>query len=141
VVKLDSEPTGVGALGEVSMRVDGLFVARQRIAVGPAVVRLLPCLPAVCQGLVPDLAPQGMVGEPSDLVGQAVSIERLQGLDDARVQHPPPPQQEAVVGHLLGEGMLEGVVRLGEQSRLIQELPVACSTSCCPSRAGTRGDS
>ena len=98
------------------MRVDGLFVARQRIAVGPAVVRLLPCLPAVCQGLVPDLAPQGMVGEPSDLVGQAVSIEPSKGLDDAGVQGPSPLRKQTAVGYLMGEGVLEGEGEIGEEA-------------------------
>ena len=35
---------------------------------------------------------------------------------------PPPLQQEAAVGHLVGEGMLEGVGVLGEEPRLIEEL-------------------
>ena len=38
------------------------------------------------------------------------------------MQPPPPLPQEAVVGHLVGQGMLEGVVRLGEQAGLVEEL-------------------
>ena len=38
------------------------------------------------------------------------------------MQHPPPLQQEAAVGHLVGQGVLEGVVRLGEQAGLVEEL-------------------
>ena len=45
-----------------------------------------------------------------------------EGLDQTRVQHTPPLQQQTVVGHLVRQGMLEGVFLLGEETRLIQEL-------------------
>src|SRR4029450_4452399 len=35
---------------------------------------------------------------------------------------PPPLQQEAVVGHLVGESVLEGIGKVGEEARLIEEL-------------------
>ena len=63
-----------------------------------------------------------MVGQPFDLLGQPVGIERLDGLDDAGVQRPPPLLQQAAVGHLVGEGVLEGVFELGEEARLVEEL-------------------
>ena len=63
-----------------------------------------------------------MVRQAFDLLGQAVPGERLEGLDDAGVQRPPPLLQQAAVGHLVGEGVLEGVVALGEEARLVEEL-------------------
>jgi hypothetical protein len=63
-----------------------------------------------------------MVRQPFDLLSDPLGRECLQGLDQARVQHPPPLQQEAAVGHLMRQGMREGVVRLREQAGLIQEL-------------------
>ena len=63
-----------------------------------------------------------MVRQAFDLLGHPLGRERLEGLDKARVQHPPPLQQEAAVGHLVRQGMLEGVFRLGEQAGLIQKL-------------------
>ena len=48
-----------------------------------------------------------MVRQAFDVFGQAVPGERLEGLDKARVQPPPPLQQEAVVGHLVRQGMLK----------------------------------
>ena len=62
------------------------------------------------------------MGQAFDLLGHPLRRERLEGLDNARVQRPPPLQQEAAVGHLVRQGMLEGVFRLGEQAGLIQEL-------------------
>ena len=92
------------------------------LAVGRPRHGLLPRLPAVRQGLVPHLAPQGMVRQAFDLLGHPVPGERLQGLDNAGVQHPPPLLQQAAVGHLVGEGVLEGVLALGEEARLVEEL-------------------
>jgi hypothetical protein len=84
--------------------------------------RFLPCLPAVRQGLVPHLAPQGMVGQEFDRLGHPLSGEHLESLDDPGVQCPPSLLEQRLVGHLLGEGVLEGVLDLGEQARLVEEL-------------------
>ena len=48
--------------------------------------------------------------------------ERLEGLDDAGMQHPPPLLEQTAVGHLVGQGVLEGVLALGEEARLVEEL-------------------
>ena len=40
------------------------------------------------------------------------------------MEHPPPLVQQAAVGDLLRQGVLEGVGQLGEQTRLVQELGV-----------------
>src|SRR5438128_11460703 len=38
------------------------------------------------------------------------------------MQHPPPLLEEAHVGYLMGQGVLEGVFALGEQARLVEKL-------------------
>ena len=50
-----------------------------------------------------------MLGQPFDVFGQAVRSESLAGLDNAGMEHPPPLLQEAAVGHLVRQGVLEGV--------------------------------
>jgi len=50
-----------------------------------------------------------MVGQAFHLLGRPVGRERLKRLDDPGMQHPPPLQQEATVGHLVRQGMLEGM--------------------------------
>ena len=92
------------------------------LAVGRPCHGLLPRLPAVRQGLVPHLAPQGMVRQAFDLLGHPVPGEGLQGLDNARVQRPPSLLQEASVCHLVGQGVLEGVLALGKEPCLVEEL-------------------
>ena len=59
-----------------------LLEAPHGLTVGRPRHSLLPRLPAVRQGLVPHLAPQGMVRQPFDLLGHPLPGERLQGLDD-----------------------------------------------------------
>ena len=63
-----------------------------------------------------------MVRQAFDLLGHPVGRERLKGLDNPGMQHPPPLLEEAAVGHLMRQGMLEGIYRLGKQARLIEKL-------------------
>ena len=57
-----------------------------------------------------------------DLLGHPVPGKRFQGLDDAGMQHPPPLLQETAVGHLVRQGVLEGVLALGKEARLVEKL-------------------
>jgi hypothetical protein len=59
-----------------------------------------------------------MVRQPFHLLGQAVRVERFKGLDDAGMQHTPPLLEQTAIGHLMGEGVLEGVLALGEEPPL-----------------------
>ena len=79
---------------------EGLLEGLHRLAVGGPRHGLLPRLPAVRQGLVPDLAPQGMMGQAFHLLGHPVPGKRLQGRDDAGMQRSPPLLEQPAVGHL-----------------------------------------
>src|SRR5712691_7543900 len=82
---------------------------------------LLPRLPAVCQGLGPYLTLQGMVRQALDLLSHPIPHERFDGVDDAGMERSPPLQQKAAIGHLVGEGMLEGILVLGKEACLVEE--------------------
>ena len=112
----------VALLGQMREGLSACSKAPTASRLADRAIALAPRLPAIRQGLVPHLAPQGMVGQPFDLLGHPVPGERLQGLDDAGVQRPPPLLEETAVGHLVGQGVLEGVLELGEQLRLVEEL-------------------
>ena len=56
------------------------------LAIGRPRQGLLPRLPAVCQGLVLYLTPQGMVRQPLHLLSQAAGIKRFHGVRDVRMQ-------------------------------------------------------
>src|SRR5262245_49700054 len=63
-----------------------------------------------------------MIRQALDLFCQSVPSERLRRLDDAGMQHPPPLLEQTAVGHLVRQGMLEGVLALRKEARLVEEL-------------------
>ena len=63
-----------------------------------------------------------MVGEPVDVLAEAIAALRLQRLHDPGVKLAPPLLQEALVRHLIGQRVLEGVFQLGKEARLVEEL-------------------
>src|SRR5207237_4165928 len=86
--------------------------SRQRLFVPPhgfarrrALYGLRTGLSAIQEGLVPHLPVDGMVGKTLDLIRQAVTSERFQGLDDLRMQRPPPLLEETTVRYLVGQGV------------------------------------
>src|SRR5262245_18526800 len=62
------------------------------------------------------------MGEPLDLLAEAILVELLECLDDACVQRPSTLLQQSPVGHLVGQRVLERVLEIGEQRDLVQEL-------------------
>ena len=118
--EIDGLLARVACLRQMREGAERLLEVPHGLAVGRPRQGLLPCLPAVCQGLVPHLAPQGMVRQAFDLLGHPVPDERFEGLDDAGMQHPPPLLEQAAVGHLMGQGVLEGVLVVGKEARLVR---------------------
>jgi hypothetical protein len=134
----EGQPLGVVVLRQVREGLEGLLEGGHRLTEGGAVVGPGAGLLAVGDGFVPHLASQGMVCQAFDLVrglpscrkalrlrshlGHLLRRKRLKGLDDAHVQEAPPLLDEAAVGHLVREGMLEGIDSLGDKARLVEEL-------------------
>jgi hypothetical protein len=63
-----------------------------------------------------------MVCQAFDLLRDLLPDERFEGLDDAGVDHPPPLLEQTAVGHLVREGVFEGVLVVGKEPCLVQEL-------------------
>ncbi len=93
-----------------------------RLAEGGTRKRLGSSLPAAEERLIPHLAPHGMVCQTLHLLGHAVGIERLQGADNLGMQQAAPFVQQLPVGHLVRQGMLEGVDQLGKEAGFVEEL-------------------
>src|SRR5712691_2471055 len=83
---------------------------------------LLPRMSVVHQRLVPHFAPQGVERQAFDLRGHLIPGERFEGRDDPGMERSPPLLEQTPVGHLMGEGVLEGVLALRKEPRLIEEL-------------------
>ena len=62
------------------------------------------------------------MGEPLDLLAEAIAVERLDRLDDPRVERAAPLLQQPAVGDLVGERVLEGVLEVREEPGLVEEL-------------------
>ena len=62
------------------------------------------------------------MGQPLDVLSQPVGIEPLDGLDDPAMEGAPPVREQAAVGHLAGERVLEGVLEVRNEAGLVQEL-------------------
>ena len=62
------------------------------------------------------------MGELFDVLDETVGVEPLDRLRDARVERAAPLTEHAAVGDLVGEGVLERLLDLGEERRLVEEL-------------------
>src|SRR5882672_10879292 len=62
------------------------------------------------------------MGEPLDLLAEAIPVEGLDRLDDSRVQLAATLLQQTAVRDLVRERVLEGVFEIRRQSRLVNEL-------------------
>src|SRR5713101_1112426 len=76
------------ALGDMCKGRERLLEAHNRFPAGRACSSLRPGLTEVGEGLVPDFAPKGMVGEAIDVVDQPVAIQLFDCLHDLNVESP-----------------------------------------------------
>src|SRR5262245_20204343 len=81
-----------------------------------------PRLAEIGDRLLPQFPLQGVVGQPLGLFGNALGSKLLNRLGNARVQIAPSVLQQALVGHLVREGMFERVSKIGKEPNLIEEL-------------------
>jgi hypothetical protein len=63
-----------------------------------------------------------MMRKAFHLFAEAVRVECFDGLYEAGMKSPTPHLQEAPIGHLVSQGVLEPVYELGEEAGLIKEL-------------------
>ena len=119
--EIDGLLARVALLRQMREGAERLLEIPHRLAVGRPRHGLLPCLPQYARALSHTSPRRGMVGQALDLLSHSLSGERLEGLDNPDMQSPPPLLQEAFVGHLLGEGVLEGILELGKEACLVEE--------------------
>src|SRR5262245_3111553 len=71
-------------------------------------------LPEILHCLLPQLAPDCVMGEPLDLVAQPVGVKLFQGINDARVDVAATFVEQPAICDLVREGVLEGILQVGE---------------------------
>src|SRR6185503_19339237 len=79
--------------------------------------RLEAGLPKIGHGLLPHFAPERVMREPLDLLGEAIPQERLDRVHEPRVKIPSPVPQQAAVRDLMSERVLERVCEIREEAR------------------------
>ena len=89
-----------------------LLEAPYRFSVGRACGGLGTGLSTIREGFFPHLAPEGMVRQVFHLLIQAVRIQPFDRRDDPRVEGTPTLLEQASIGDLLREGVLEGVFEI-----------------------------
>jgi hypothetical protein len=107
---------------QVREGIERLLEVRDSFVRGRATTRPGTRLLEIRRCLVPDLGPQAMVSEPLDVLGEPVAMQHLDGVHQAGVECPTPLLQQAAVGHFVGQRVLERVLQLRKQCRLIEEL-------------------
>src|SRR5262249_40880027 len=79
-------------------------------------------LPAIAHRPLSELASERVVGEPLDLLGKPIRVERLDGLDDPCMELAATLLQKPAVCDLVRECVLEGVLQIRIEPGLVQEL-------------------
>src|SRR5262249_32266365 len=109
-------------LREMLKRHQRLLEVLDRLPVGRTRRGLGTGLTKVTQGLAPHLAPEGMVREAFSLFIQALRRKPFDGLDNLGVEGTPTLLEQAAIGHLLRERVLERVFEFRKQACLVEKL-------------------
>ncbi len=108
--------------GHAARGLEGPGVQVQRHRVGVGVARSVAGAHQVLEGLGPVLALREVVSQLFVVLGQPVGIELLKGVAHRLVQGAAPLAEQAVVGHVLDDGVLEDVGGLGQEALLVDDL-------------------
>src|SRR5215510_3143539 len=93
-----------------------------RFGVSRTQQRFAPSLPQISDGLVPNLTLDSVMGAPLDLGAQGIWGEPLERLEDSPVQLATSILRKAFIRDLVGERVLEGVLEVWRDSRLVKKL-------------------
>ena len=100
---------------------EGLLEVSHRLAERGTVVGPGTGLLAVGHGLVPHLAPNGMMGEPFHVLIEMIGMELLHRLDEAGVERASTILEQSPVRHFVRERVFERVLKLREKPRFVEE--------------------
>ena len=114
--------TNFGGLGEVHQSHQRLFEKRDGLAVPVARERTLARHARIHQRGVPAVSFERMMREPIYMVVQAVREHDLNSLGGPGVQSAPPVVEQPRVRHLVRQRVLERILKVREEPRLVEEL-------------------
>src|SRR5262249_23827854 len=74
------------------------------------------------EGLLPHLATESVMGESLDLLAKAIPVKHLDRVHDPRVPFPSQLLQQAAIRDLMRERVLERVLEVWKEPRLVDKL-------------------
>src|SRR5262245_30527223 len=99
-----------------------LLEVAERLPQAGAVERAVPRLAAIADRLLPQLPAQRVVCDALHVLCESVHVEPLRCCHNLGVQFAPPVLQQTAIGHFMGQRVLEGVLEIREELRLVEEL-------------------
>ncbi len=121
--EVDRLRDGLARLRKMGQCGQGLLESRRRLSPGASSRRLGRGLAEEADRFDPQLAAEGVIGEPLHVLGDPVAVQGADGLDDAGMQRAAAPGEEAAVGHIVGALVaLERVLEIAEGASLVEEL-------------------
>ena len=103
-------------------RDEGLIERGGRLAMGRVGKGPVAGLTEIAESLLPQFSPQRVVGNAVHLLRQTVVAKRhFHRLDDLRMDNATALLEETAVGHLVCQGMLEGVFKIREKGGLVEK--------------------
>src|SRR2546430_4220385 len=103
-------------------RRDGRFVADDRFAVGGSPPGFPRRAMEVVDRFLPELTAEGVVSEPLEMLGEAVGIERLDCLRESGMEQSSAIVEQAPVGDVVSQRVLERDLDIREEGELVEEL-------------------
>ena len=109
------------SLGHVRQGVDGLLVQLDHLPMGRASAGLVASEAGVADGLLPQLCTMRVVRQGLELLVEAIAVDGFEDVHHSRVKRAATVVEQAAVGDLVGERVLERVLELGVETRLVEE--------------------
>ena len=120
--KIDRLRVALARLRQVRQRRQGLFEMRDRLPVRRLAPRLVGGDSQISHRFFPALPLHRVMAEGLRVLGQPVRVEAFDGVHDAGVQGLAPFREQGAVRDVMGERVLEGVLGIRSQARLVQKL-------------------
>src|SRR5688572_10157831 len=120
--KIDGLLDGGTTLGDVPQRSECLLVVGHgRRRHGPC-VHLLGGAASVSNRRLPRLCAESVIGKPLYVLREPLRKEALHGRNDRAVKHASTILEEAAVGDVVSQRVLERIVKLRKESAFVEEL-------------------
>src|SRR5262245_5279373 len=118
---VDGQLARLSGVGETADGCERLLQMGDGVAIGSSRDRAHTRVAKIAHGLVPQPTPQRVMRQSLGLLADALLLESLDRLDDAGVKGALTVVQQPLVCDVMRERMLEGVLEVWEEPRLVEK--------------------